>query len=80
MIAVAYRRKPVTIKHSSLERADESPYRSNCPACKDGILLVRRDQKTLEILAEDNCVSCGQRFVYSDVGRLRRMEEKNDGT
>jgi hypothetical protein len=70
-IFAAYGRKPLVVEHASLERADGSAYRSKCPACKDGILLVRRNQETMEILAEDNCIACGQKFVYSDIVRLR---------
>ena len=31
------------IKHSELIRCDDSPYRSLCPECHEGILLVRRN-------------------------------------
>ena len=60
------RLKPIKIKHSSLKRVGDSLFRSECPKCKDGILPVTRDQKTLKIIAEDYCLLCGQRFIYED--------------
>jgi len=67
--------KPIHITHSKLERADdESAYRSRCPGCKDGLLLVMRDQKTMQLQAEDRCVSCGQLFIYDDIEEMRAAE------
>lgn len=61
-------RKPaIIVTHAKLERwNDESAYKSKCPACTKGILLVRRHPETYELLNLDNCVSCGQAFVYDD--------------
>lgn len=51
--------------HSSLVRFDhESAYKSLCPTCKDGILLVRRDNGVLQ--RNDICVLCGQQVYYLD--------------
>ena len=59
--------KPVlALLHSSLERSGESDYRSKCPVCDRGILLVRRNQQTLFLVRDDNCVGCGQRIRYLD--------------
>jgi len=68
--------KPVReVKHSALERAStESLYRSHCPVCEEGVLLVRRDSKTAKLLAEDNCIRCGQRYKYLDIETLRQGE------
>lgn len=61
------RKDPVRVEHSSLERVtSDSPFKSRCPTCKKGILLVARDQKSLRLLREDACISCGQRYVYTD--------------
>ncbi len=57
---------PMPVRHTDLERHGESPYRSKCPKCERGILLVRRDQKTFQLLAEDRCISCAQLVVYLD--------------
>lgn len=54
------------VKHTDLERvSDESPFRSWCPVCQKGILLVRRDDN-LELSTLDNCTDCGQQFFYED--------------
>ena len=65
---------PVIVKHAELEREnDVSIFRSICPVCKKGMLLVRRNQKTLRLEAEDNCILCGQHFYYSDIEELRNQ-------
>lgn len=65
-IPVNLRNPPIKVLHSDLTRFDpESVYKSVCPLC-DGILLVCRDQRTLALIREDRCVSCGQMFIYQD--------------
>jgi hypothetical protein len=62
-------REPIYVKHADLERSGlESMYRSKCPTCKVGHLMVLRDQHTLEISNKDNCTLCGQHFIYTDIG------------
>jgi hypothetical protein len=57
----------IRIAHSELERWDEdSAYKSKCPTCKDGVLLIHRDMSTLKLKRHDMCVSCGQQFYYTD--------------
>lgn len=64
---------PLVVRHASLRRfSDTSDYKSCCPVCEDGLLMVWRDDKTLELKAEDYCVLCGQRVVYEDIEDLRR--------
>ena len=66
----------IGIKHSELTRSDsETAYKSNCPACDDGILLVARDQETLVLEEYDRCVLCGQAFRYLDIEEMRRKEK-----
>lgn len=63
------RDKPIMeVHHAELERADpsENSFRSTCPACKIGLLLVGRDRKG-NIIREDACIACGQRVYYLDV-------------
>jgi len=58
---------PVHIAHSDLTRfQDDSAYKSECPACDRGVLAVRREPGTLNLLRADNCLGCGQRVVYTD--------------
>jgi len=61
----------IVVKHKSLKRCGDSIYRSQCPVCEDGILLVYRDQKTFELLDVDRCVLCGQKFRYKDIDYLK---------
>jgi hypothetical protein len=59
--------EPRHLFHADLQRvSDESAYRSRCPFCANGILFGRRDQTTMAMIREDNCVSCAQRVVYLD--------------
>lgn len=50
----------------ALQRSGESAYRSHCPKCGVGLLLVRRNQQTMQLLRRDRCTSCAQAFYYMD--------------
>ncbi len=64
---------PVKVIHSELKRADNnSIFRSICPVCEIGILLVKRDNITFKITAEDHCILCGQQYVYTDIDELKK--------
>jgi hypothetical protein len=68
-----HNREPIHVRHAELIRTGESGYRSNCPVCKKGVLLVRRNPKNpVEIEELDNCVLCGQTFIYDDIEDLRK--------
>lgn len=55
------------VLHAELPRVQEdSAYKSECPACQSGWLLLRREQGTWHLLRDDRCVSCGQAVVYQD--------------
>lgn len=59
------------VNHSDLERADdESMFRSNCPVCKQGVLLVSRNFVDFNIIPEDRCLLCGQSFYYDDYNKF----------
>jgi uncharacterized protein (DUF983 family) len=63
---------PQGVNHADLERfGDESDYRSKCPVCKEGILLVERDPVEGHLKAKDLCRTCGQRFIYIDIEQMR---------
>ena len=75
MIPVNFAEEPIHVKHAELKRVSSySMYRSYCPKCKDGMLLVNRDQDTFELAAEDRCVSCGQPVIYDDIEEMRGRE------
>jgi hypothetical protein len=59
-------RAPVKrVLHSTLKRYEpQSAYKSDCPACPDGLLLVRRVMGVLQ--REDYCLCCGQPVYYLD--------------
>lgn len=66
----------IKLNYKDLKRAVEGhPYRSICPICKKGVLLVGRNNKTLELQAMDYCILCGQHYIYMDIGELRKREE-----
>jgi hypothetical protein len=59
--------KPIiVVSHAKLTRFDDSPFRSECPVCKDGMLPVHRNNYTFKIDRRDHCIACGQRFEYLD--------------
>lgn len=73
----------IQVRHQDLPRADdESIYRSKCPSCNGGLLLLRRDQITLNIMVTDLCIQCGQAVEYSDIVpglKYLKYKETNDG-
>ena len=56
----------IQVKHSDLKRFGDSPFRSVCPVCKEGILPVRRDPVTFNLQRLDTCLLCGQAIQYID--------------
>jgi hypothetical protein len=66
------------VKHANLERYGDSAYRSVCPVCKIGVLLVMRHPITLTLLEKDRCTHCCQLFEYLDIRDLRRQEAANE--
>jgi len=57
-------RAPVHVRHEDLLRVSESPFRSWCPVCSKGILLVGRIGRWLK--RADRCTLCGQLVTYDD--------------
>lgn len=68
LVGININEPPLEVKHSELERADEdSEHKSKCPKCKAGVLLMRRHHETFLLRNFDNCILCGQRFIYTDI-------------
>ncbi len=64
--------EPIEVKHLTLVRAEEHGLtKSKCPKCEHGILLMRRDILTRKLMNTDNCILCGQKFVYTDIPNNR---------
>jgi len=64
----------IEVYHKDLTRVGDSAYKSDCPKCKDGVLLIYRDPITFVLQEYDCCVLCGQHFKYLDINELRRAE------
>ncbi len=59
--------EPIQVKHSDLTRSDpESAYKSECPVCDAGLLLIYRDSITYKLVRTDRCIACAQTVVYTD--------------
>jgi hypothetical protein len=59
--------EPIKVSHVNLTRfSEESPYRSVCPVCTTGVLLVSRHPNTFKLINLDRCTFCAQVIIYSD--------------
>ncbi len=59
------------VRHAQLERtSEETVFKSKCPACSDGVLLVGRDGETFLLLERDYCIVCAQSVRYLDIDEL----------
>ncbi len=57
----------IRVWHAKLERfSDESEFRTWCPTCKKGLLLVSRDGFGGALRNLDHCTLCGQGFLYEE--------------
>lgn len=71
---------PLEIKHADLTRlSEDSIYKSVCPKCSEGSLLLRRDSLTWFLRNYDNCILCGQHVIYTDIpdNKVFSIEELN---
>jgi len=67
------KKEGIRIKHKDLQRISvNSTYTSECPICKVGVLLMRRNKETFKLEQEDICVFCGQCFIYIDIDEVRK--------
>jgi hypothetical protein len=66
----------ISVYHSRLCRTvDDSAYRSLCPCCENGTLLVYREKESpYKLKKEDMCICCGQNFCYLDIDVLNERE------
>ncbi len=68
-------KEPIPIVWANLKRADDQIlYRSDCPVCIQGVLMVGRNRETGELEENDGCVFCGQQFRYTDIDAMRKMD------
>ena len=69
-----YDAEEISVKHQDLTRYGDSIFKSVCPVCTTGILLMYRDQTHLQLLERDTCVSCGQHVRYTDIEEVRKID------
>lgn len=62
---------PVLVKHQELKRIGDSVFKSQCPKCEHGMLMMEREFDTYKLKNMDRCLLCGQRFVYYDIDNAR---------
>lgn len=68
--------EPIHVNHADLTRCSYgSVYKSKCPVCENGILLVHREGETLELSDTDRCLLCGQLVIYDDIKAMREWEK-----
>ncbi len=61
----------IEVNHADLERIHEDTmFKSHCPKCKRGTLLVCRNPVSMKLQARDRCVLCAQKFLYMDMQEL----------
>jgi len=57
----------ISVKHADLERIGPNEvYKSWCPVCNQGVLLVSRKLGSMHISRYEHCTMCGQQFFYTD--------------
>lgn len=72
--------EPIKVRHKSLKRSsDESMFRSVCPVCEKGRLMMRRNiSNGMTLQKDDNCTLCGTRFEYTDIEEDILLKYKED--
>lgn len=67
----------IEVEHAKLERySEDSLFKSKCPVCDDGVLLLRRHPETFILVEYDACILCGQHVCYTDIDELNKMFTK----
>ena len=75
LVGINLNKRTRKVKQTELKRIDPkgSLYRSICPACNEGVLLMRRGNDG-KLLAKDNCLLCGQSYEYTDIKMFNTKE------
>jgi hypothetical protein len=58
------------VYHATLKRVGDSMYKSVCPFCADGVLLMHRDKETMALSPIDRCIKCAQEVEYLDLDKV----------
>lgn len=78
LVGINLHKPPIEVNHKDLQRSScDTLYRSICPECKEGFLMVHRDLDTHLLRSLDHCILCGQRYVYMDIpdNKIMFLEE-----
>lgn len=68
-------REPIKVFHKNLKPVEESAFKTKCPCCEHGVLLMyRQSSPPYTLRAEDWCIVCGMPFIYQDIEVLRARE------
>ncbi len=59
---------PIHTRHEKLLAAGQGLARE-CPLC-GGIITLRRDVETLQLLDYDRCLLCGQLYIFDDADQI----------
>ena len=64
----------ICVKHQDLKRqSEDSPYRSWCPTCGEGVLSQCKFGEHANSIDVDYCMLCGQQVKYTDLGALKGL-------
>jgi len=64
----------IEVRHADLQRcSSESPFKSKCPSCENGMLLLYRGING-QLQEVDRCIACGQTVRYLDIADLRKLD------
>ena len=69
-----YGQKAISLYHADLSPFEKGTWKSECPVCEDGLLLVGRDKNTTELEELDRCCRCAQEVRYADILTMRARD------
>ena len=72
IVGINFKKPVIKVKHKELKRFDPegSLYKSVCPTCHRGVLMVGRNMDNFKLEKNDYCILCGQHFYYTDLEYL----------
>ena len=80
-LGINFQNPPIEVSHFTLDGAGRpNQWKSECPVCGTGLLLVNRNSETLAIESYDCCTFCGQHFLYTDVEDMQRKDGIANGS
>lgn len=74
VILMKSKKEIIEVYWSRLVPTGSSRYKRECPFCEGGMLMVGRNQDTMQLNEYDGCIGCGQQVRYLDIEKMRAME------